>query len=31
MEGRFDSHYKSVRPHDRERVMSALAEGRIAA
>jgi hypothetical protein len=31
MEGRFDSHYKSMRPHDRERVMSALAEGRIAA
>lgn len=31
MEGRFDSHYKSVRPHDRERVMTALAEGRIAA
>jgi transketolase len=31
MEGRFDSHYKSVRPHDRERVMGALAEGRIAA
>jgi transketolase len=31
MEGRFDSHYKSVRPHDRERVMSALREGRIAA
>ena len=31
MEGRFDSHYKSVRPHDRERVMGALAEGRRAA
>jgi transketolase len=31
MEGRFDSHYKSVRPHDRERVMGALAQGRIAA
>ena len=31
MEGRFDSHYKSVRPHDRERVMGALAEGRLAA
>jgi transketolase len=31
MEGHFDSHYKSVRPHDRERVMSALAEGRTAA
>ncbi|HWI73009.1 MAG TPA: thiamine pyrophosphate-dependent enzyme [Baekduia sp.] len=31
MEGRFDSHYKSVRPHDRERVMGALAAGRIAA
>ena len=27
MEGRFDSHYKSVRPHDRERVMAALAAG----
>jgi transketolase len=31
MEGRFDSHYKSVRPHDRERVMGALQQGRIAA
>jgi transketolase len=31
MEGRFDSHYKSVRPHDRERVMGALEEGRHAA
>jgi transketolase len=31
MEGRFDSHYKSVRPHDRERIMGALQEGRIAA
>jgi transketolase len=31
MEGRFDSHYKSVRPHDRDRVMGALAEGRLAA
>jgi transketolase len=31
MEGRFDSHYKSVRPHDRERIMAALQEGRIAA
>jgi len=31
MEGRFDSHYKSVRPHDRERVMGALEQGRIAA
>jgi transketolase len=31
MEGRFDSHYKSVRPHDRERIMGALRAGRIAA
>jgi transketolase len=31
MEGRFDSHYKSVRPHDRDRVMGALEQGRIAA
>jgi transketolase len=31
MQGRFDSHYKSVRPHDRERVMGALAAGRSAA
>jgi transketolase len=28
MEGRFDSHYRSVRPHDRERVMGALVAGR---
>jgi transketolase len=27
MEDRFDSHYKSVRPHDRERLMAALAAG----
>jgi transketolase len=27
MEDRFDSHYKSVRPHDRERLMGALAAG----
>jgi transketolase len=31
MENRFDSHYKSVRPHDRERVMGALVAGRRAA
>jgi transketolase len=31
MEGRFDSHYKSVPQHDRERVMAALAAGRAAA
>ncbi len=31
MEGRFDSHYRSVRPHDRERVMGALVAGRAAA
>jgi transketolase len=31
MQGRFDSHYKSVRPQDRERVMAALAAGRSAA
>lgn len=28
MEDRFDSHYKSVRPHDRERLLGALAAGR---
>jgi transketolase len=27
MEDRFDSHYRSVRPHDRERLMGALAAG----
>ncbi len=31
MEDRFDSHYKSIRPQDRERIMGALAQGRIAA
>jgi transketolase len=31
MEGRFDSHYKSFRPHEREIVLSALEQGRAAA
>ncbi len=31
MEGRFDSHYKSLRPTDRERALSALEQARTAA
>jgi transketolase len=31
MEGRFDSHYKSLRPSDRERAVAALEHGRLVA
>ncbi len=31
MEGRFDSHYRSLRPHDRERALTALEQARVAA
>lgn len=31
MEGRFDSHYRSLRPHDRERALSALDQARVGA
>ena len=31
MEGRFDSHYKSFKPEQRDMVLTALAQGRAAA